>query len=364
MGSSPTTTQNTQQQSTTNPWAPAAPVLSNILGQLGGAANNAGLTPDETTAFGQLTANAQAGNPYAPAIGNTASTLLAGGGPDRSGYLTNAYANLQSQLSPWASGAMADPSQNPVLAQQLAVMSNDVTNATNQQFAAAGRDLSPANSQAVARGIMQGAAPLLANAQNQSLNAASTLYNAGNTTGSGLSALDQTNLANQQAGVGAANAALTAQNWGPQQVIAAAEQQKTAPLSTLAQIFGMADPAAQQFATTTSNGTTTSQTQVPMWQQYLGAALGGAGAAAKFLPLMTSDARVKENKVRVGALNDGTPVYAFNFIGEPATRIGLMAQDVEKRRPDAVTEINGIKAVDYRKAAELSGILGGIFGGR
>jgi hypothetical protein len=216
----------------------------------------------------------------------------------------------------------------------------------------------------VARGIMQGAAPLLANAQNQSLNAASTLYNAGNTTGSGLSALDQTNLANQQAGVGAANAALTAQNWGPQQVIAAAEQQKTAPLSTLAQIFGMADPAAQQFATTTSNGTTTSQTQVPMWQQYLGAALGGAGAAAKFLPLMTSDARVKENKVRVGALNDGTPVYAFNFIGEPATRIGLMAQDVEKRRPDAVTEINGIKAVDYRKAAELSGILGGIFGGR
>jgi hypothetical protein len=26
MGGSPTTTQNTQQQSTTNPWAPAAPV--------------------------------------------------------------------------------------------------------------------------------------------------------------------------------------------------------------------------------------------------------------------------------------------------------------------------------------------------
>src|SRR5262249_26929294 len=155
------------------------------------------LTPDETAAFGQLTANAQAGNPYAPAIGNTASTLLAGGGPDRSGYLTNAYANLQNQLSPWASGAMADPSQNPVLAQQLGVMSNDITNSINQQFAAAGRDLSPDNSQAVARGIMQGAVPLLENAQQQGLGAASTLYNAGNTTGSGLSALDQTNLANQ-----------------------------------------------------------------------------------------------------------------------------------------------------------------------
>ena len=361
MGGSPTTTQNTQQQSSSNPWAPAAPVLQGILGQLGGAVGNAGLTPDQTTAFNQLTANAQAGNPYAPAVGDTASTLLAGGGPDRSGYLTNAYSDLQSQLSPWASGAMADPSQNPVLAQQLGVMSNDVTNSINQEFAAAGRDLSPDNSQAVARGIMQGAAPLLANAQQQGLNAASTLYNAGNTTGAGLSALDQTNLANQQAGINAANSALTAQNWGPTQLIADQQQQFGLPLQNLAQISGIADPMAQQFATTSSDGTTTSQTQVPLWQQILGGALAAAGTAAKFT---TSDARVKEHKVQVGALHDGTPVYAFNYIGDPATRIGLIAQDVEKRRPDAVTEVNGVKAVDYRKAAELSGILGNCFGGR
>jgi hypothetical protein len=361
MGGSPTTTQNTQQQSTTNPWAPAAPVLNGILGQLGGAVGNAGLSPDETAAFGQLTANAQAGNPYAPAIGNTANTLLAGGGPDRSGYLANAYGTLQNQLTPWASGAMADPTRNPVLAQQLGVMQNDVTNSINQQFAAAGRDLSPDNSQAVARGIMQGAAPLLANAQQQGLNAAGTLFNAGSTTGAGLSALDQTSLANQQAGVNAANAALTAQNWGPTQLINLAQQQYGIPLQNLAQISGIADPMAQQFATTSSNGTTTSQTQVPAWQQYLGAALAAAGTAAKFVP---SDARVKENKVRVGALHDGTPVYAFNYIGDDVPRMGLLAQDVEQRRPDAVSEINGVKAVDYGKAAELSGILGRIFGGR
>jgi hypothetical protein len=47
MGGSPTTTQNTQQQSITNPWAPAAPILSGILGQLGGAVTNAGVSPDE-----------------------------------------------------------------------------------------------------------------------------------------------------------------------------------------------------------------------------------------------------------------------------------------------------------------------------
>jgi hypothetical protein len=59
MGGSPMTTQNTQQQSATNPWAPAAPVLSGILGQLGGPVTNAGVSPDESTAFDQLAANAQ-----------------------------------------------------------------------------------------------------------------------------------------------------------------------------------------------------------------------------------------------------------------------------------------------------------------
>jgi hypothetical protein len=361
MGGSPTQVTNTQQQSQTTPWGATTPILSGILGQLGGAVGNAGLSPDQTSAFNQLTANAQAGNPYAPAIGNTASTLLAGGGPDRSGYLANAYSSLQSQLTPWASGAMADPTNNPVLAQQLGVMSNDVTNSLNQQFAAAGRDLSPDNSQAVARGIMQGAAPLLSNAQSQGLNAASTLYNAGNTTGAGLSALDQTALANQQAGIGAAGNALTAANWGPQQQLAIAQQQFDAPVNNLGKIAGIVDPFATQFGTNTSDGTSTSQTQVPAWQQYLGAALAAAGTAAKFA---TSDARVKENKLQVGTLHDGTPVYAFNFIGDPATRIGLMAQDVEKRRPDAVTEINGVKAVDYRKATDRAGILGALLGAR
>src|SRR5262249_14102422 len=114
-------------------------------------------------------------------------------------------------------------------------------------------------------------------------------------------------------------------------------------------------PLATQFAATDQSGTSTSQTQVPMWQQILGGALAAAGTAGKF---MASDARVKANKERVGALNDGTPVYSFNYLGDPATRIGVMAQDVEKRRPDAVREINGIKAVDYDKATELAGILG------
>jgi hypothetical protein len=39
--------------------------------------------------------------------------------------------------------------------------------------------------------------------------------------------------------------------------------------------------------------------------------------------------------------------------GEPVTYIGLMADEVEKVDPDAVSEINGIKHVDYAKAVQL-----------
>jgi hypothetical protein len=87
-------------------------------------------------------------------------------------------------------------------------------------------------------------------------NAAGTLFNAGNMTGAGLSALDQARLANQQAGITAAGNALGAENCGPMQQLAVARQQYGLPLQNLAKIAGIADPMASQFATTNSNGTT------------------------------------------------------------------------------------------------------------
>ena len=54
----------------------------------------------------------------------------------------------------------------------------------------------------------------------------------------------------------------------------------------------------------------------------------------------------------VGALHDGTPVYRFRYIGDPAMRIGLMADDVEKVVPEAVHILNGIKFVDYEIATK------------
>jgi len=73
--------------------------------------------------------------------------------------------------------------------------------------------------------------------------------------------------------------------------------------------------------------------------QGIGSAVGGIA--------MASDIRIKENIRKVGSTDGGLPVYTYNYIGSDITQMGVMAQDVEKVNPDAVTESNGIKAVYY-----------------
>lgn len=60
-----------------------------------------------------------------------------------------------------------------------------------------------------------------------------------------------------------------------------------------------------------------------------------------------SDRRVKEDIKRVGETDSGLPVYTFRYKGDSTVHMGVMAQDVEKSNPDAVTEIDGIKHVNY-----------------
>ena len=66
-----------------------------------------------------------------------------------------------------------------------------------------------------------------------------------------------------------------------------------------------------------------------------------------------SDRRVKRDIKQVGALDNGLPVYLFRYLGNPAHQIGLMAQDVEKVKPEAVSETSsGIKTVNYKMAVD------------
>ena len=66
---------------------------------------------------------------------------------------------------------------------------------------------------------------------------------------------------------------------------------------------------------------------------------------------MFSDRRLKTDIKRVGALENGLPVSLFRYKGDPTPRIGLMADEVERVRPEAVIERpDGFKVVRYDRA--------------
>ena len=92
-------------------------------------------------------------------------------------------------------------------------------------------------------------------------------------------------------------------------------------------------------------GGTTSQT--PAAPSPFSQALGLVTAIGTF-----SDERVKENIEPIGETNDGQKIYRYNYKGSPKTEIGLIAQEVEKKHPEAVGSLGGIKMVDYEAATE------------
>jgi len=65
-----------------------------------------------------------------------------------------------------------------------------------------------------------------------------------------------------------------------------------------------------------------------------------------------SDKRLKENVHQVGETFDGQPIYRYNYKGQRGTQIGLIAQDVERKHPEAVGLAGGYKTVDYDRATE------------
>lgn len=75
-----------------------------------------------------------------------------------------------------------------------------------------------------------------------------------------------------------------------------------------------------------------------------------AGATAA---MMFSDKRLKDNIRPVGKLNNGLTVYCFNYKGDNRPQIGLLAQEVQKIKPEAVAENeDGYLMVRYDLATE------------
>ena len=360
--------QTTTQNSVTNPWAPATPALQGILGQVQSGLKNTGLTGNENAAIDSIIKNAGTANQFAPAIQNYATSLLQGGGAnDQAGAVNQNYQNYYNQTNPLASNLNYNPYDTPGLKEALSTLTGDITQGINGQFAAAGRDFSGMNAQTLGRGLTQGLAPTLVNQFNANRTAqqgaAGNLYNAGNTNAGILSGMQQQYLQNQGQGIGASGAALDAQNNGANATLQAEAMRRNIPTQALGLLANIGVPIAGLGGTSSGTSNTTGTYSPGLMQSLIGAASGigsagtslfganpngGIGAISKFV----SDRNAKEDIDQVGTLFDGTPVYRFRYIGDPRFQIGLMAQDIEQRTPEAVGQIGPWKAVDYKLATD------------
>lgn len=260
--------------------------------------------------------------------------------------ITNAQQNKAVDSAATSSGAFGDAragieASNTMFGQGVAregLIGNAYNQAFNTAIGAGAQDVSNKlsadnanagyNESALARAL--GGSSALQGLQNQQLGVAT----AQNTAGGQQTAQQQANLTAQY------NQWLMAQQYPFQ----------TAQLMNQTVGAGSAAMPASQTSTTSAPDNS-------------GWALGGAllGSALKF-----SDARIKENIDVVGELRDGTPVFSYNYKADPNKRkeIGLMAQDVKKRRPDAVVTLDdnsGTMMVDYGKATALSRALAQVF---
>lgn len=66
--------------------------------------------------------------------------------------------------------------------------------------------------------------------------------------------------------------------------------------------------------------------------------------------MAASDARLKRNIERLGQSPSGLPIYRFEYLWDRRPRVGVMAQDLLRLRPDAVcTSRSGFYMVDYAR---------------
>jgi len=76
-----------------------------------------------------------------------------------------------------------------------------------------------------------------------------------------------------------------------------------------------------------------------------------------------SDKRLKHDIKKIGETFDAQDIYSYKMHGDPRTHIGLIAQKVEKKHPDAVGLAAGYKTVDYGRATEEAANRGHFYAG-
>lgn len=121
------------------------------------------------------------------------------------------------------------------------------------------------------------------------------------------------------------------------------QQEQTAPIDAVNNYLGLVSGVGGQFGTSTMTSSS---------NPGLLGMLGGAGQGLGLLGSLFSDRRLKENIRRVGTMDNGLPVYLYNYIGDARTHMGVMADEVEEIHPEAVVVTpSGFKAVNYGEIA-------------
>jgi hypothetical protein len=280
-------TQQQTQSSTTQPWTAAQPALQGILGQIGTGLNNTGLTGQETGAINTLEQNAGQAGQFAPQIKQYATDLFGGGGAtDQSGNVNANYQRYVDQTNPLASNTNYNPMSTPGFSDALNTTISDITNSTNGQFAAAGRDFSGMNSQTLGRGILQGVAPTIAAQYNQNVQnqqgAAGNLYQAGNTTAGLQTGMSQQALANRGQGVTAAGSATDAANAPANAILQAEAARRGIPVQALGLLAQIGIPIAGLGSQSTGQSQGTQQMS---GADQFGKIMGGIGSLIPKAPM-------------------------------------------------------------------------------
>jgi len=360
MGSKTPATTTQQQNSTTtqNPWASAMPLLNNLIGGYMGV--NPAVTGAQAQA-GQNLEKAAGGIPnLTPQATQAVSQIF-----NNAGILPANWSQVQGNLSPIA-GMSANPYQTPGFSDALNTLTQNITSNVKGAYAGSGRDPSGAGTmpQTLARGLMQGEAPILQDQYNKNLSnimsANQMLTNAGIGTSQAMSG----NMMSALQGAGL----LPSLAMGPAAAqYQAANQVYGQPIQNLNMLTTPAMGLGGMGGTTTGVGTGTG-TQTPAndpWSNVLGGLIGGAGMIGSLggtggLPALMamSDRRVKTDIKDIGRTHDDQKIYSYRFKGSNMPQIGMMADEIEKKTPEAVmTGPDGMKRVRYdmatRKAAKM-----------
>lgn len=283
MSKDTTTTTDNTSSSATRPWDESMPLINKLFSGLQGY--NANATPGQTGAGADLVSAAKSIPNLSGTYVDAVKSLFNTSTQPQQDMLTGGYADLKKNLGGYLDPSYLDPTSTPGFSDAWNTLKEDITNSVNSQFAAAGRDLSPGNSTALGRGLIQGGGGLLQDQYNKNVtnqqNAAKSIFDAAGTTANGVASLGQIPLANSISGLQAAGGLGGLLTQPAATTLAAENTAAGIPLSNYAGLEQLGLPLAGLGSNSTGTSHSTSTVEQPLGPQIVGGLLGGAGLAAK-----------------------------------------------------------------------------------